>query len=305
MQTASTHRSIAAILLGGGIAATADILYAFIANGQYGRTPLWVLQSVASGWLGSEAFTSGLLGGTIGLLSHYAILSIAAAIYFAASTRVPVLRSQAVACGALFGVLVYLFMNFVVLPVSAFPFKLSYTPLRLLEGFATHAMFVGIPIALCIQRLSQPGEAPSASDDKGMMAMPDVEGMRQEYTEINSNIRHYSLLRFTVLTVYFAAFGGISSVAFGFFVSQSGNNDFLETGARVAGFLVTILFSHYEYLIIEVLKKNRERGKYLEEKLGYRQITLRSQNAITISQYTARIFYYTLALFWLVMIFSH
>ncbi len=156
MQTASTNRSIAAILLGGGIAATADIVYAFIANGQYGRTPLWVLHSVASGWLGSGAFTSGLLGGAIGLASHYAILIIGAAIYFAVSARVPVLRSQAVACGALFGVLVYLFMNFVVLPISAFPYKPSYPPLKLLEGFASHAMFVGIPIALCIRWLSRP-----------------------------------------------------------------------------------------------------------------------------------------------------
>lgn len=155
MQALPPRRPFIAVLLGGSIAATLDILYAFIGNGQYGRTPLWVLQSVASGWLGSEAFNSGLGGGLVGLASHFLILIVGAAVYFAASTRLPVLRSQAVACGALFGVLVYVFMNFVVLPISAFPFKLSYPPLRLIEGFTTHALFVGIPIALSIRWLSQ------------------------------------------------------------------------------------------------------------------------------------------------------
>ena len=59
-------------------------------------------------------------------------------------------------CGALFGVLVYLFMNFVVIPLSAFPFKLSYPPLWLLEGFVSHAVFVGIPIALSVRKFSPP-----------------------------------------------------------------------------------------------------------------------------------------------------
>ena len=148
------HRPVIAVLVGGGIAAALDILYAFVASAQYGRTPLWVLQSVASGWLGREAFNSGLAGGVIGLASHFSILFVAAAIYLMTSMRFPVLRSQAVACGALFGALVYLFMNFVVIPLSAFPFKLSYPPLRLLEGFASHALFVGIPIALSVRRFS-------------------------------------------------------------------------------------------------------------------------------------------------------
>ena len=120
------YRPLAAVLIGGGIAATFDIVYAILRNGQFGKTPLWVLQSVASGWLGADAFTSGIPGG--------------------------ILKSQALASGAMFGVLVYLFMNFVLLPLTAFPYTLSYPPQRLLEGFASHAAFVGIPIALAIRR---------------------------------------------------------------------------------------------------------------------------------------------------------
>lgn len=126
-----------------------------------------------------------------------------------------------------------------------------------------------------------------------------TEGMRQEYTEVNNNIRHYSLLRFTVLTVYFAAFGGIVSVAFGFFVPQAGDDGYLKFGARVTGLLVTFLFSHYEYLIVDALRKNRARGKELESLLGYRQISSRADAPIRVSQHTARAFYWLLLSFWL------
>ncbi len=156
MQATTLPRPIIGVLIGGSVAATLDIVYAIVRNGQFGRSPLWVLQSVASGWLGEDAFSSGALGGALGLVSHYGILLVAAALYFALSKRAPVLRTRALVCGAVFGVLVYLFMNFVVLPLSAFPYELAYTPARLLEGFASHAVFVGIPIAWCIRKFSPP-----------------------------------------------------------------------------------------------------------------------------------------------------
>ena len=65
MQSRTSH-PVLAVLLGGGIAATLDIVYAFISNAQWGYSPLGVLQIVASGWLGKPAFTSGLAGGLLG-----------------------------------------------------------------------------------------------------------------------------------------------------------------------------------------------------------------------------------------------
>jgi hypothetical protein len=152
----STHRPTVAILAGGGIAATLDIVYAIVRQAGFGRSPEWTLQSVASGWLGRSAFEGGGATAALGLASHTCILLVAAALYVGAAARLPWLRTQAVACGALFGVGVYLFMNFVVLKLSAFPFKLTYDALRLLEGFVSHALFVGIPIALCARRFTHP-----------------------------------------------------------------------------------------------------------------------------------------------------
>ncbi len=141
-----------AVLVGGGIAATLDIIYAIVRNGGYGKSPLWVLQSVASGWMGEGAFASGTTGGIVGLVSHYGTVFVAAAVYLVASRSFPILRSRAMACGAIFGVLVYLFMNFVVLPLSAFPFDFPYPLARLLEGFVSHALFVGLPIAWAVRK---------------------------------------------------------------------------------------------------------------------------------------------------------
>lgn len=147
-----------AVMVGGGIAATLDITYACIANGaRHGLSAEWVCQSVASGWLGKAAFDGGLPTALLGLASHYSILFVAAWLYLQASRRLPVLSTHAVACGAVFGVGVYLFMNFVVLPLSAFPFQLSYPVMRLVEGFASHAMFVGIPIALAVRSFAPRG----------------------------------------------------------------------------------------------------------------------------------------------------
>jgi uncharacterized membrane protein YagU involved in acid resistance len=152
MNPTTQYRPAFAILVGGGIAATNDIVYAVLRNWGNGSPPLRTLQSVASGWLGKGAFDSGVNGGMLGLVSHYAILFIAAWIYFSASQRFAVLRTRPLLCGAVFGVLVYLFMNFVVIPFSAAPFHITYTPLKLLEGFASHAVFVGLPIALAVNK---------------------------------------------------------------------------------------------------------------------------------------------------------
>ena len=142
-----------ATLAGGAVAATLDIIYAFARQAGRGRSAEWVLQSVASGWLGDAAFTSGRVGQAIGLFSHYGIVLVAAALFVLASRRVPLARRHVVAAGGAYGILVYLFMNFVVLPLSAFPFELTYTAARLLEGFVSHAILVGLPIAVAARKL--------------------------------------------------------------------------------------------------------------------------------------------------------
>jgi hypothetical protein len=137
------------VLLGGLLAGLGDITYAIVVLHFRGKSALWTLQSVASGLLGESAFARGVASGGLGLVAHFTIATTASFVYWAASRRLASLRTHAVVSGLLFGVLVFLFMNFVVLPLSAYPFHPRYTVAALLRGFLFHALLVGLPIALC------------------------------------------------------------------------------------------------------------------------------------------------------------
>ena len=140
-----------AILMGGLLAGALDITAAFVVYGLRGATPLRILQSIASGLLGADAYKGGLATAALGLLLHFIIAVVAAAVYWAASRKLGVLVQRPVASGLLYGVAVYLFMNFVVLPLSAVarrPFVLELA----LVIVAVHMVCVGLPIALAVRR---------------------------------------------------------------------------------------------------------------------------------------------------------
>ena len=140
-------------MLAGGVAAgVLDIVYAFALSAMAGRNPIGAVQSVAAGVLGREAYQGGMETAAIGLALHIGILVVAALVYLLIAQRVKLVRRHWVIAGAVFGVGVYLFMNFVVLPLSAVPFKLTYPPEVLLQGFVSHALLVGLPIAWCVRK---------------------------------------------------------------------------------------------------------------------------------------------------------
>ena len=141
-----------AILWGGLLCGVLDAAYSVAAYGLHaGLNPIQVLQFIASGLLGSSAFEGGLAAAGLGAVLHFLISFVVAAVYFAASRWIPVLRTQAVTFGLLFGAAVYLVMSYVVLPLSAVapsPFSLA----MFLNGIIGHALFVGMPIALYARR---------------------------------------------------------------------------------------------------------------------------------------------------------
>lgn len=149
-------RALRAILLGGFIAGILDISYACINSYvQRGTPPSRILQSVASGVLGARAFTGGNKTAALGLAFHFLIALIAAAVYCGLSRLIRVMVTQAIFCGPIFGVGVYLFMNFVVLPLSAIPFKISFALPNLVGGLLIHMFGIGLPIALSVRRYSK------------------------------------------------------------------------------------------------------------------------------------------------------
>lgn len=139
------------ILWGGILCGVFDLTYAFIYYGMRGATPIAILHSIASGLLGAAASKGGLATAALGFVLHFVIAFGAATVYYLASRKMTFLLRHAVVCGLLYGVAVYLFMNFLVLPLSAFPRKLSYPPGVLIPGIACHMVLVGLPIALAIR----------------------------------------------------------------------------------------------------------------------------------------------------------
>lgn len=141
-----------AIFCGGIIIGTLDLAFAFISAGlRRGISPVRVLQSVASGLLGTESFQGGVGSAALGFALHFGIAFVVAAIYLIASRKLPILAQRAVPAGLLYGVGVFLVMNFVVLPLSAVP-KRQPAPAALALECVGHMFLIGLPIALIARR---------------------------------------------------------------------------------------------------------------------------------------------------------
>ncbi len=145
------RNAINAILWGGLIAGALDATDGVVAYGFQGLNPIQVLQYIASGVLGRASFQGGLATAGLGTLLHFFIAFVAAAVYVSASRLIPALNARPRLFGPLFGVAVFFFMNYGVLPLSAVgsaPFSLG----MFLNGTFGHALFVGLPIALFARR---------------------------------------------------------------------------------------------------------------------------------------------------------
>lgn len=152
MQRQSAAR---AILTGGLLAGIGDITQAFVVFGYRGVSPIRVLQSIAVGVAGSAAYDGGSSMALAGLMLHFVIATIWAAVYQRASHRFRVLVDMPVLCGLLYGVIVFLFMYEVVLPLSRVardPRASLFTTPLIITGWIGHPLVVGLPIALAANR---------------------------------------------------------------------------------------------------------------------------------------------------------
>jgi hypothetical protein len=137
-----------ALLFGTLAVGTLDILDAFIFFGLRGARPIRILQSIAAGLLGREAFNGGWGTAALGLALHVFIALVIVLVFLAASQHMPVLTRHAVAAGVLYGISVYLVMTFVVVPASAAGGRgLPAWPVAL-NGVLIHMFGGGLPASL-------------------------------------------------------------------------------------------------------------------------------------------------------------
>jgi hypothetical protein len=108
-----------------------------------------LLQTIASGALGTSAFKGGRKTATAGFFFHFTIAFTAAAVYYAASRNMTMLLNHPLLSGLLYGVVVQLVMSRVVVPLSAAP-KREFSAKAFLTQLVIHMFFVGLPIALIV-----------------------------------------------------------------------------------------------------------------------------------------------------------
>lgn len=145
-------RDLSTAAIGGGIAGLLDAIYATVVWGViYGNNPAGVWQSVAAGLLGKASYEGGHATAVLGLALHFLIALVMALVYVRASRRLPVLLARPVLMGALYGVALYLVMNFIVVPLSAIGFR-PPSFWGAMRALLPHVIFVGPVIALVAAR---------------------------------------------------------------------------------------------------------------------------------------------------------
>jgi uncharacterized membrane protein YagU involved in acid resistance len=144
---------IVLIAVAAGLVAGATNLVA--AGAIFGGTMTHGFQMIAAGLLGEQqALGGGLEAAMLGALLHFAISIAAAALYLWAALRYPALIRHWLVGGVVFGVLAYLVMNLVVVPLSRaanpdFSFGI------IVKELVAHTVLFGVPIAGIVRALAR------------------------------------------------------------------------------------------------------------------------------------------------------
>ncbi len=148
--TTAPNRPLPAILVGGLIAGILDMSYAMLVYSP--KAPLLVPQAIAAGALGVGKQLGGATGTTIlGFVLHFTIALGAATVFYLASRQWAFLTQRPLISGMIFGACVYLFMHFVVIPLSALPPR-PFNWSRQIPEFIWHWFGIGLPIAFSVRR---------------------------------------------------------------------------------------------------------------------------------------------------------
>ncbi|MDI1325676.1 MAG: hypothetical protein PSV23_02645 [Brevundimonas sp.] len=145
-----TRNIVSAAVLAGLAGGAADILTAFVIYRP--APPMRILQAVGSGLLGTASFQHGPGSAAVGLIAHFVIAIIFAAIFVAAALQAPVALRKPVLSGLLYGVVVYGVMNAIVVPLSMAAERTTPPDHMTALGLMAHAFF-GVALSLVAARM--------------------------------------------------------------------------------------------------------------------------------------------------------
>ena len=135
-----------ATLLAGFVVGAFNITDAILFFSIRGVAPMRIPQTIVAGLIGPAAFRGGWRTAFLGFALHFLIAATAAAIYILASRRWTVLARRPWLCGGAYGFGVFLFMNFVVVPLSRTGVP-RFTPAVTINLLFAHVCLIGWTIA--------------------------------------------------------------------------------------------------------------------------------------------------------------
>lgn len=146
------------------IAGTLDITDNLIFNYFRGITAKMVFQYIAGGLIGPQSTHLGMESIALGVAIHYTIALTWTGIFYLASRKIAVLTRRPVICGLLYGTVVYLIMNFVVLPLTRVPHTRNAITLASRINAVLALLFcIGLTVALLTRReLARRGDSTGA-----------------------------------------------------------------------------------------------------------------------------------------------
>jgi len=148
------------ITTAGLIAGTCDITaacthsYFLNSSNGVGGAIIRTCQSVASGLYGRVSFQGGMKTALLGLLLHYGIATVWATVFFVMSRKLALLREHYIAMGAVYGIFVYTFMYWIVIPNSAIGRPPAFGFGLMLTAILIHIFCIGLPISITTHRLA-------------------------------------------------------------------------------------------------------------------------------------------------------
>ena len=142
------------IAIATAISGTLDILLAIILTVLFGREIGAMLRYVGSGPF-PQATDMGAGGAILGLIVHYALMAVMAAVLMAFVRHRPRFLDTPILLGVIYGLITYVVMNLIVVPVR-FDAPLPPKPLSIATQLFAHICLVGIPMALVAARYLKP-----------------------------------------------------------------------------------------------------------------------------------------------------
>jgi hypothetical protein len=167
MTPRGTRPGLSSILLIGTIAAVTEMAVVLPIQGALGASPRLVLQSIASGVQGRQAYSGGAASVVLGIAFHLLISIVAAALFVLASNRWTELRAHPVLGGTAYGLVVFAVMRFVVVPLSAVAYKQSNDWHLVATSIAVHVLAFGLPIAWMDRWVRSSGTACALTASEG------------------------------------------------------------------------------------------------------------------------------------------